>query len=78
MVRQGWEEGLRLEVGVPARRQLHLEGGEPVHFWVLPGMAWGHHPDSGRGKLVKHREPQGLTGFEVLVRVQAQGGARQV
>jgi len=76
VVRQGWEEGLRLEVGVPARRQVHLEGGEPVHLWVLPVTAWGHHPDSGRGKLVKHREPQGLPGFEVLVRVQAQGGAR--
>ena len=41
-------------------------------------MAWGHHPDSGRGKLAKHPEPQGLPDFEVMVRVQAQGGVRQV
>ena len=78
VVRQGREEGLHLEVARQVRRQLHLEGGEPGHLWGLRGMAWGHHPDSGRGKLVKHPEPQGLPDFEAMVRVQAQGGERQV
>ncbi|MAS79695.1 MAG: hypothetical protein CMI25_04745 [Opitutae bacterium] len=76
LVRQGWEEGLRLEVAIPVRRQLHLEGGEPGHLWVLLVRAWGHPPDSGRGKLVKHQEPQGLPGFEGLVQVQEQEGVR--
>ena len=76
VVRQGREEGLHLEVARQVRRQLHLEGGEPGHLWGLRGMAWGHHPDSGRGKLVQRPEPQGLPGFEVLARVQVKGAVQ--
>ena len=76
VVRQGREEGLRLEVARQVRRKLHLEGGVPGHCWVLLVMAWGHHPDSGRGKLVQRPEPQGLPGFEVLARVQVKGAAQ--
>jgi len=78
VVRQEREEELRPEVASQVLRQLHLEGGAPDRLSALLVMAWGHHPDSGRGKLVKHPEPQGLPDFEVLVRVQAQGGVRQV
>ena len=71
VVRQGREEGLHLVVARQVRRQLHLEAGVPGHLWAHLGMAWVHHPNSGRGKLVERPEPQGLPGFEVLVRVQA-------
>ena len=78
MGRQEREEGLRLVVARQVLRQLHLEGGAPGRLWALPGMAWGHHPNLGRGQLVKHPEPKGLPGFEVMVRVQALGRTRQV
>jgi hypothetical protein len=69
VVRQGREEGRRLGVG-QGRRQLHPVGVAQGRLWAPLGMAWVHHPNSGRGKLVQRPEPQGLRGFEVWARVQ--------
>ena len=69
VVRQGREEGRRLGVA-QGRRQLHPVGVAQGRLWAPLGMAWVHHPNSGRGKLVQRPEPQGLRGFEVWARVQ--------